>query len=123
MSLEIYRESRSSLEDAAGSPGADPVVLTVSGELDLGSLAELDAAASSAISDGAPVLLLDLSNLTFCDSTGLGLFVRLHKRMQARGGRLGLVNPQAGVLKVLKLTGLDSALHLYPDVDVALASG
>ncbi|HET8657895.1 MAG TPA: STAS domain-containing protein [Micromonosporaceae bacterium] len=123
MPLEIQRESRPSLTSAPEDPGLDPVVLAISGELDLGSLAELEEAATAAIADGTPVLLLDLSGLTFCDSTGLGLFVRLHKRMQQRGGRLGLVNPQAGVLKVLKLTGLDAALHLYPDIDVALTSG
>jgi anti-anti-sigma factor len=114
MPLEIRREDRSSSVGPA-------VVLAVVGELDLASLDQLDSAVDTALAADTAHLVLDLEELTFCDSTGLGLFVRAHKRMKDRGGQLSLAAIQPPVLKVIKLTGLDAALYLYPDVSVAIS--
>jgi len=97
------------------------VVLSVVGELDLVSHDELDDAVDAAVRNDPTDLVLDLTGLTFCDSTGLGLFVRSHRRMTDCGGRLSLVGVQPQVLKVIKLTGLDAALRICPDVTVALS--
>ena len=108
MPLEIRRDS---------SPPT--VVLTVTGELDLASIDALDSEVDAAIAADCRHLVFDLGGLTFCDSTGLGLFVRAHKRLTGRGARFSLAAVQPAVDKVIKLTGLDAALDIYPDVELA----
>jgi anti-anti-sigma factor len=94
------------------------VVLTVTGEIDvttIGALAEaLDHAA-----DAAPVVVADLTGVTFMDSTGLSTMLRAHHDLVARGGRLALVGAQPSVQRVLDLTGVDTVIPLYPAVDHA----
>jgi ABC-type transporter Mla MlaB component len=51
-------------------------------------------------------IAIDLSGVTFLDSSGLTLFVRAHKRATRNGGRLVLRSPQAQARKVFDLTGL-----------------
>jgi len=112
MSLEIHRDDRPPV-----------VVLSVVGELDLASLDDLDSAIDTTLTGDVTHLVLDLAGLSFCDSTGLSLFIRAHRRMADLGGQLSLAAVQPAVLKVIKLTGLDAALRIYPDVTMAIADG
>jgi anti-sigma B factor antagonist len=112
MPLSIRREAR---------PASHAVILVAAGELDLAAVDEMDAAVDAAVASEPTHLVFELTGLTFCDSTGLSLFVRAHKRMVERGGRLSLVGVRPPVLKVIKLTGLDALLRLHTDVDMALA--
>jgi anti-sigma B factor antagonist len=90
-------------------PVGDGVVM-VSGELDLRTRDEL-VHATGGLADRGGRLVLDLSELTFCDSTGLAGLVRLHKRVEAAGGTLVLRAPAARVRHLLGLTGLT---RLFP---------
>lgn len=53
---------------------------------------------------------LQMRQTRFIDSSGLGILVYLHKLMNARGGRVRLLQPSRGVLQVLELTRMD---HLF----------
>ena len=90
--------------DAAG-----PLVFRLAGNLDLTTVDRLRAVVGPACATGAEVLL-DLSGVEFCDSTGVGTFVWLHRQATAAGGRLLLVAPRRPVREVLKISGVDRAI-------------
>jgi anti-sigma B factor antagonist len=85
-------------------PVGDDVV-RVSGELDIRTCERLERMTGELVDVGRRVVL-DLSELTFCDSTGLAVLVRLHKRAETAGGTLVLRAPVPRVLNLLTLTGL-----------------
>ncbi|MEO5878466.1 MAG: STAS domain-containing protein [Streptosporangiaceae bacterium] len=62
-------------------------------------------------------LILDLTHLTFLDSTGLGVLLWAHHRMSEQGGRLCLAAPGHLVRRVLHTTGLDRRLHVYDTLE------
>jgi len=64
--------------------------------------------------------VLDLSNVTFMDSTGLGVLIGIERHL-SEGERLAIACPQPAVAKIFELTGLYAALRVFPAVDEALA--
>jgi anti-anti-sigma factor len=63
--------------------------------------------------------ILDLSQIDFIDSSGLGALVQLVKKVQNNGGTLQIVtNPR--VTQTVKLVRLEQFLSLQPSVDIAL---
>jgi anti-sigma B factor antagonist len=93
-------------------PVGDGVVL-VKGELDIRTCDELERALGE-LGDRGDRLVLDLSELTFCDSTGLAGLVRVHKRAAAAGGSLVLRSPVSRVRHLLTLTGLTRLFPIEP---------
>jgi anti-sigma B factor antagonist len=88
-------------------------VVQVRGELDIRTCDRLERVAGAEADRGGKVVL-DLSELTFCDSTGLSGLVRLHRRAQAAGGTLVLRSPAPRVRNLLDLTGLDRLFPIEP---------
>ncbi len=94
-------------------------VVQLIGELDLGSCDLMrQAVADDALWD-APVIL-DLSALTFCDSSGLRELLDLHRRAAARQATLRLTGVSVEVHRVFELTGTLAYFELYPDLAAAL---
>lgn len=58
-------------------------------------------------------LLLDLSELNFIDSTGIGVITGLYKKIKSNNGKLGLINMNNRVATVLKITGLSEFIKSY----------
>jgi anti-sigma B factor antagonist len=86
--------------------GVSQVVLTVAGEIDLGNAAELEKVALSLL-DGRPrSLVLDFSEVPFCDSSGIGVLVRLYNRATSMGCRVTIRRPTPNVRAVLEMTAL-----------------
>jgi anti-sigma B factor antagonist len=94
------------------------VVLSVSGEVDISTCAELRAAIESAGSRAFEVLL-DLSDTTFMDSTGLHTMLRAQAGLADDNVRLALVCPAGPVLRLLTLTGLDRMFEIDPSRSAA----
>lgn len=93
--------------------GGGRLRLRLAGELDLATAPEAERVLEEAI-DGGPVPVeLDLSGLTFVDSTGLRLIVQTHQRCVARGCALSLVPGPRGVQRVFDVAGV---LDLLPFV-------
>ena len=81
--------------------------LTVSGELDLATSTHLSEAGLRALeSPGLVELQLDLSQVSFIDSTGIGALVQLKNATDENGRRLVLLDPAPRVAEVLELTGM-----------------
>ncbi|KAB8335679.1 STAS domain-containing protein [Scytonema tolypothrichoides VB-61278] len=71
------------------------------------------------IEEGPKHIILDLSQIDFVDSSGLGALVQLAKRAQNSGGTLQIVS-NARVTQTVKLVRLEKFLALQPSVDAAL---
>jgi anti-sigma B factor antagonist len=83
------------------------VIVCPSGELDSGTAAELRDCLIRLYQDGHRHVVIDLGDLDFIDSTGIGVMIAAAKRLQADGGDLIVRSPRMPVLRVLQLTGLD----------------
>ena len=94
----------------ATSSNRDPSVLHLAGELDLATVAQLHDAIDRLVEAGQHRLLLDLSALSFCDSTGLAGFIRGNNLCTDSGGWLRVTGGTGGVARVLAATGLDDVL-------------
>lgn len=68
----------------------------------------------------SPHLIVDFSRVDFCDSAGLGVLVTAFKRVQHRSGRFGLVCPSGPVLRLLRISGLDTVFAVHARLDEAV---
>lgn len=100
----------------------DVVVVTVGGEVDLGTANQLSEAAVAAMHENGPKVVLDLAGVTFMDSTGLKVLLAVHKRAELSGGRLVLASPTRSVSKVISVTGLDQTFLLCETLEAAVAA-
>jgi anti-sigma B factor antagonist len=91
------------------------VVVSVSGELDFGTASDF-LAVTQPLAQAGRSLILDLAQLQFCDSSGLGTFVRLHQLTQAAGGTLILARLRPQIESTLTVTMLHRLLLIRADV-------
>jgi len=90
-------------------------VISVTGELDIAT-AEQAYSFISEVIDGRPApVSVDLSGLTFCDASGLGVLARIARHARQAGRQLSLSSPRPSLLKIMRITGLDRAFpELHP---------
>jgi anti-sigma B factor antagonist len=104
-----------------GNPDA-PVVVTVRGNLDIDSAAVLTTTLDQVLDVPFPRVVVDLSDVEFCDSTGLSAFVVGHHRAVAGGGWLRLSGPNRFLDDLLHTVGLTARIGVFPTVADALAA-
>ena len=100
----------------ATTPGSDRYLITVSGEVDLATSPQLDTAVIAAIDSGATSVVIDLTDVSFMDSSGLGVIVRALKRCREAENDLDLVITNERVLKVFGITGLDQVIPIHASI-------
>jgi anti-sigma B factor antagonist len=93
----------------------DTVSVTLRGELDISTAPRLEADLRRAEAGSARVIVLDLSQLDFMDSTGLRLLIAADARARDDGRRLVLVEGNEMVQRVLRVTRLDERLEIVSD--------
>jgi anti-sigma B factor antagonist len=91
------------------------------GSLDIATSPSLRAALLEAAEHEHHTIVVDLSDLEFLDSTGLGALIGAHKRAAESHGSLRLVAQEGQILRLLRITGLLGVLGVYPNIDAALA--
>ena len=97
-------------------------VLAAVGEIDRDSAKVLREAAERAVGRGHRRLILDLAKVTFCDSSGLSLFIDLHRRADADGGWLRMAGLPTELRSMLRVTHLDQLFAVYDTVEAAAGS-
>ena len=87
----------------------DHTVMSVSGEIDLYTAPRLHGELVTALAGGGPVrLVVDMSGVEFCDSTGMNVLLAAHRRAREHGGDLELAAPRPAVRRILQVTGLET---------------
>jgi anti-sigma B factor antagonist len=94
----------------------DRVVVALSGEIDLYTAPRLQSQLASQLNVDHPVrLVVDMSGVDFCDSTGMNVLLAALRRARERGGDLVLAGPRPAVRKILQVTGLESVFTVLDD--------
>ena len=101
---------------------ADHTVVEIGGEIDVYTAPRLRERLIEMVGAGERRVVVDLGRVEFLDSTGLGVLVGAHRRLRARDGSLTLVCPHERLLKIFRITGLDSVFDIYDSVESATAS-
>jgi anti-sigma B factor antagonist len=111
-------------------PAVEYSVTTVNGlpvvsapvEVDVSNADGLRQLLLACADEGYAVLVVDMSETAFCDSSGLHQLVRAHKRASAAGGEVRLVITAPTVLRLFAIVGIDRFFPIFNSVDEAVAS-
>lgn len=94
------------------------------GEIDLYTAPQLHSELVDSLDDGARRLVVDMSRVDFCDSTGMNVLLSAMKRARERDGEFELVAPRPAVMKILQVTGLDRVFTILESTDmIPVAAG
>ena len=99
----------------------DVAVVVATGEIDVFTAPDLDDALARQLAEGRARLVVDLTGVSFLDSTGLGVLVKGLKGARDAGGTLHLVVTTERIRKIFDITGLDAAMPLFDTVQDAVA--
>ncbi len=94
-------------------------VVRVKGEIDLASVGELENEVGGLIESGTTRIIIDLTGVTFLDSTGLRTLLATHSRLAQLGGTLALVLNGGPVERLLDITGVADTFTVYPTLEAA----
>ncbi|MEU8180077.1 STAS domain-containing protein [Micromonospora sp. NPDC049044] len=94
-------------------------VVEAAGDLDMSTTPELRDQLHQLVQNGVQVVVVDLTDVGFIDSSGLGALVVAYKDLQARGGSLALAGVRRTVRKVLSITSVDRVIDIFDTVDDA----
>jgi anti-sigma B factor antagonist len=110
------------LSMTVSSTGAQSV-LDVRGEVDLHSATQLQDRLFQLIAAGRQRVVVDLTALSFLDSTGLGVLVAARNEAERAGAALRLVCTSDRMLKLFRITGLDAVFEIYATMAEAVGPG
>jgi anti-sigma B factor antagonist len=97
-------------------------VVDVQGEIDISTAPRLRELLIDLVSKGSYQLVVNLDEVGFLDSAGLGVLVGGLKRVRAHEGSLDLACPRERILKIFRIAGLTEVFGIYPAVDQAIAA-
>ena len=103
-------------------PPADRTIVRLDGALDAAAADALRERLIGLLQPGIRLLVLDLSGVPSCDSAGLAVLIGAERQSRVLGAVMRLAAPSAPVAKLLRHTGLDRNLTIYPDLRGALAA-
>jgi len=90
-------------------------IVSVTGELDIATAEQAYSYISEVIDGRLAPVTVDLSGLTFCDASGLGVLARAARYARQKGRELMLASARPSLLKIMRITGLDRAFpELHP---------
>ncbi len=98
----------------------DARICEAGGELDAYTAPDLRDALDGELGDGNAVLVVDLKDLTYLDSTGLGILVGTAKRCRQAGGDLAVACTRPNLLKIFQISGTHEILNVAPSVEAAV---
>ena len=106
----------------APTPQRDrPNVLPLKGEIDLHVYPAVTASLNAIIKKKPERLVVDLSRVTYVDSTGLAAFIQAMQKVEAYGGKFSLAGLPERVRSIFEVSRLDQVFEIFPDVDTAMS--
>ena len=97
------------------------LLVKVSGELDHHKAAQIKEEVDNALrSSNAVNIIFDFSRLEFMDSSGIGVIMGRYKKTRTLGGRIIVFGVNAGILRIMEMSGIDKIIKLTPGVEKAL---
>ena len=97
-------------------------IVAVGGEIDVYTAPKLRDKITELVADGTYDIVVDMGEVEFLDSTGLGVLVGGLKKVRAHDGSLQLVCSQDRLLKIFRITGLAKVFVIHESADAALAA-
>lgn len=97
-------------------------VIRLSGSADITEAAALNEQFEKLFTAKKFRLIIDLGDLAFTSSMGLGALIKAHRQCRTNQGMLTLVGPQPSVMRVFKITQLDKLFQICPTLEQALAT-
>ncbi len=110
------------ITSATSSSGAQVAIIPLSGRIDAARSGELRQYLQQILSFGYANLLLDVSAVTFLDSSGIGLLVSTLRKCQSTGGTLRLCGLTTDVQTALQVTSLNTVLINHDTTEAAIAA-
>ena len=99
-----------------------PNVLPLEGEIDLHVSPEVAESLRTMITKKQKVIVVDLSKVTYMDSSGLAMLIEGMQKVQEYGGKFALAGAQESVQHIFEIARLDQVFQIFPTVDEALAA-
>ena len=114
---------KKNLPAACPMPGKDrPNVLPLDGEIDLHVSPNVTASLRMMIEKKPKQLIVDLSRVTYIDSSGLAALIEGMQNVEEYGGKFALAGLQETIRTIFEIARLDQVFQIFPDVDTALAA-
>ncbi|MBN2158769.1 MAG: STAS domain-containing protein [Spirochaetes bacterium] len=95
----------------------DHRIVMLKGDMDYMSIREVKDTILRMIGEGAKSIILDLAQVDFMDSAGMGMLVSVNKEMIRNGGTTGLINVSEEIFNLLKLATVDTIIRIYNNED------
>lgn len=97
-------------------------VVDLEGDVDVSGAPELRDLIAGLIAGPTARILLDLSDVAFIDSSGVGILVTAHRKATESGAQFGLASPSGTVARVFELTRTNRLLQIFPTVEEGVAA-
>ena len=99
-----------------------PNVLSLEGEIDLHISPSIAASLAQMVASHPARLVVDLSRVTYIDSSGLAVLIEAMQNVEDYGGRLALAGVSETVRSIFEMARLDQFFLIFPHVDAAMAA-
>ncbi|EGC81939.1 STAS domain-containing protein [Anaerococcus prevotii] len=90
----------------------DYLILNLAGDLDVYSEEEFRDFIEDELKDKNLDLVIDIKDLDYLDSTGLGMFMKIYKMYEENGQKVKIINPKENILKLFKITDLTDIFEM-----------
>lgn len=90
----------------------DYLILNLAGDLDVYSEEEFRDFIEDELKDNNLDLVIDIKDLDYLDSTGLGMFMKIYKMYEENGQKVKIINPKENILKLFKITDLTDIFEM-----------
>src|SRR5919112_1285151 len=120
--MPVNRDESDPMRATVTDRRSDVAVLHLSGELDAETATQLHSTLADLLERPVPRIVVDLTDLKFCDSVGLSAFITSKQVISARGGWLSFAGANPFLTRLLETVGLSRYFVIFPDVDDAIAA-
>jgi anti-sigma B factor antagonist len=103
-------------------PKSGLVVCHIDGEIDINSSPDIKKAFDKLITQKTPKIVINLSRVTYVDSSGLATLVEILKNMRSYGGRMRLANMSSKIKSLFEITKLEKLFEIMVDEAQAIAT-